>query len=94
MRIDRINVPQTNSVVSPSSDGEVKPSTTDRSSGTLPEDTANLRDVSGLVAKAMEQPEVRQEKVASIKSQIEAGTYKVDASEIADALISSALREG
>jgi flagellar biosynthesis anti-sigma factor FlgM len=55
----------------------------------LPADTASLSKVSDLVAKAMEQPEVRMDKVEAIRSQIAAGTYEVDPSKIAEAVIKS-----
>src|SRR5579863_7969111 len=57
----------------------------------LSADTANLSQISGLVAKAMEQPEVRMDKVEAIQAQIAAGTYKVDPSQVADAMITSML---
>jgi flagellar biosynthesis anti-sigma factor FlgM len=55
-------------------------------------DTANLSQTSELVAQAINQPQIRTEKVEAIKAQIEAGTYKVDAAEVADALINAAMK--
>lgn len=57
----------------------------------LPGDTASFSDISGLVAKAMSQPEVRMDKVESIQAQIAAGTYEVSPSKVADAMITSVL---
>jgi flagellar biosynthesis anti-sigma factor FlgM len=90
MRIDPINASPIDSVASPSVAGEVKPSRIDPASSRLTDDTANLNQVADLVAKAMQQPEIRMDKVEAIKSKIASGNYKVDASAIADALISSA----
>ncbi len=59
----------------------------------LSADTANLSQISGLVAKAMEQPEIRMNKVESIQAQIAAGTYEVSPAKVADALITSALNK-
>ena len=87
MRIDPINASPINSVASPS--GEAKPSSFSHTSAQLTNDTASLNQVADLVAKAMQQPEIRMDKVQAIKSQIASGNYKVDASAIADALISS-----
>jgi negative regulator of flagellin synthesis FlgM len=36
-------------------------------------------------------PEIREEKVAAIRAQIEAGTYKIDGEKIADKMIAEAL---
>ena len=55
----------------------------------LTADTANLSQIAGLVAKAMDQPEVRMDKVEAIQAQIAAGTYKVDPAKVADAMITS-----
>ena len=57
----------------------------------LSADTANLSQISGLVAKAMEQPEVRMDKVESIQAQIAAGTYEMSPAKVADAMITSML---
>jgi flagellar biosynthesis anti-sigma factor FlgM len=59
----------------------------------LSADTANLSQISSLVAKAMEQPEVRMDKVESIQAQIAAGTYEVSPPKVADAMITSALNK-
>lgn len=54
-------------------------------------DTVNLSQISGLVAKALGQPEVRMDKVQAIKAQIGAGSYEVNPSMVADAIINFAL---
>lgn len=54
-------------------------------------DAVNLSEISGLVRQAMDQPEVRMDKVQAIRAQIAAGTYEVNPSKVADALINSAL---
>ena len=89
MRIDPINTSPINSVASPSVASEGKPSSVSHTSAQLTNDTASLNQVADLVAKAMQQPEIRMDKVQAIKSQIASGNYKVDASAIADALISA-----
>ena len=55
-------------------------------------DTAEISEVAGLMAEAKEQPDLRMEKVASIKAQIEAGNYKVDADKVADAMIDALMK--
>jgi len=94
--IDLTHSTQTNTVTStPTSGAEAaKVSANAAGSEQLPSDTANFSQISGLVAKAMEQPEVRTDKVEAIKAQIAAGTYEVSPSKVADAMISSVLGEG
>ena len=53
------------------------------------EDLVDLSQVSTLAAKAMDQPEIRMDNVEAIKAQIAAGTYELEPSKIADAMISS-----
>lgn len=67
------------------------PSVSPAGSNQVTGDAVNLSEISGLVAKAMDQPEVRMDKVQAIRAQIAAGTYEVNLSKVADALISSAL---
>jgi len=88
MRIDRINVSQVEST------GPVRPKALEADGatatpGALPssEDAVDSR-VADLAAKAMDQPEVRMDRVETIKAQIAAGTYEVDPAKIADAIIS------
>lgn len=93
MTIEPVNIAQINSVGSPSSVSEAKPSSVDPTSEHLGTDTANLSGVNDLLEKAMEQPEIRMDKVEAIKSQIADGSYDLDPSKIADALVSSESRE-
>lgn len=55
------------------------------------QDTAALASdtvsISGLAAKAMQSPEIRQEKVDSLRSQISSGQYKIDPGKIAGAIL-------
>jgi len=46
------------------------------------------RDYQFAINKAKELPDIREEKVASIKAAIEAGTYEVSAEKIADKILS------
>lgn len=55
-------------------------------------DTAEISEVAGLMAEGKEQPDLRMEKIASIKAQIEAGNYKVDADKVADAMIDALMK--
>ncbi|WP_263384270.1 flagellar biosynthesis anti-sigma factor FlgM [Granulicella arctica] len=54
-------------------------------------DQASLSSASTLLAQALQTPDVRTEKVASLQASIAAGTYHVDSSDVADSLISSLL---
>jgi len=47
-------------------------------------DTVSL---SALASKALQSPEIRQDKVDSLRQQIESGQYQVDAKSIADAIL-------
>ncbi|MFZ0430938.1 MAG: flagellar biosynthesis anti-sigma factor FlgM [Acidobacteriota bacterium] len=49
------------------------------------------KELQYLSQKASEAPDVRSERVAEIKSQIEAGTYNIQAQEIAEAMITGSL---
>lgn len=42
---------------------------------------------------AMKTPDVREDRVAALKSQIDAGTYKVDSGKIADGIVREAVKE-
>jgi flagellar biosynthesis anti-sigma factor FlgM len=69
---------------------ETKPASAASGSGQLSMDTADLGKISSLVSKAMEQPDVRPDKVDAIKAQLAAGTYDLNPANIADAMIKSA----
>ncbi|MCX6117386.1 MAG: flagellar biosynthesis anti-sigma factor FlgM [Proteobacteria bacterium] len=58
-------------------------------------DKAKTRAAEQKLAKeiAMKSPEVREDKVAAIKAQIDAGTYKVDSQKIADGMMREAVME-
>jgi len=92
--IDLTNSALTNSVTSTPTSGTAAAAKAATGSEQLPGDTANFSQISGLVAKAMEQPEVRMDKVEAIQAQIAAGTYEVSPAKVADAMISSVLGEG
>ena len=49
--------------------------------------------IEGAVQKILTMPEIREEKVAQIKAQIQSGTYNVSNKEIARAMISNLLDE-
>lgn len=91
--IDLTNSTQINSLASTTESDrtETKASAGASEAEQLSGDTASFSQVSGLVAKAMDQPEVRMDKVESIQAQIAAGTYEVSPSKIADAMIGSIL---
>ncbi|HUD56074.1 MAG TPA: flagellar biosynthesis anti-sigma factor FlgM [Terracidiphilus sp.] len=73
-----------------SSPVETKPASATSESGQLATDTADLGKISSLVSKAMEQPDVRMDKVEAIKAHLAAGTYDLNPAKIADAMIKSA----
>jgi negative regulator of flagellin synthesis FlgM len=54
-------------------------------------DQANLSSTGGLVAQALESPDVRTTKVASLQQAIAAGSYNVSSSDVADKIIQSLL---
>ncbi len=54
-------------------------------------DEAGLSRAAGVLAKALAESDVRMEKVAALKRQIEAGTYSIPASDVAASIIRSML---
>ena len=58
-------------------------------------DKARARAADQAKAKelAMKSPEIREDRVAALKSQIDAGTYKVDSGKIADGMVREAVME-
>lgn len=54
---------------------------------------ARASDQKKAVDLALQAPEVREDRVAAIKSQIAAGTYKVDSAKIADGMVREAVME-
>ncbi len=49
------------------------------------------RELQALTQKAGESPEVRAERIAELRSRIEAGTYNIKAQEVAEAIITGSL---
>jgi len=49
--------------------------------------TSTQQSVSALVSKAMSSPEIRQEKIDSLKQAVESGNYKLDPEKIAASMI-------
>lgn len=56
-------------------------------SESLPEDTVTI---STLTAKALQMPEVRQDKVDTLRQSVSSGQYQVDPYAIADAMVNQA----
>lgn len=52
--------------------------------------SSNARDFQIAMEEVKKQPDVREEKVARIKRQIESGTYEIDAKKIADKMMQDA----
>ncbi len=89
MRIEPTDASQINSTASAEPKAlEVNRAAVNSGASQPGEDSVDLGQVSVLAEKAMNQPEVRMEKVEAIKAQIAAGTYAIDAASIADAIIS------
>jgi flagellar biosynthesis anti-sigma factor FlgM len=59
--------------------------------------SADAKDRAAAQAKALQiarnTPDVREDRVASLKAQIDAGTYKVDAGKVADGMMREAIKE-
>lgn len=81
---------------------EVRPSTAEvpgRNGSAAPEtgliqDEAHLSNVGTQVAQSASASDVRLDKVAAIRSALEAGTYQVPASAVAEKVITSMIEEG
>jgi flagellar biosynthesis anti-sigma factor FlgM len=56
-----------------------------------PTDQANVSSTGGLVAQALNTPDVRLDKVAALQSAISSGTYQVPASAVAGKIVDSLL---
>jgi|HubBroStandDraft_6_1064221.scaffolds.fasta_scaffold2179460_1 negative regulator of flagellin synthesis FlgM len=82
--LDGINSPQHNTAVE-------RATTSASSEPTGVEDTATLSvdssAVNSLVAKALDAPDIRQDKVEALRQAVQSGEYKVDPAQIADAMI-------
>lgn len=66
--------------------------TFDKAASVSTSDQTSLSTASTLLAQALQTPDVRTEKVASLQAAISAGTYQVSSSDVADKLIDSLLR--
>lgn len=85
------NIPDLQGVSAPrtehaSSASQAHPATADEGES-LPEDTVTI---STLTAKALQTPEVRQDKVDSLRQSISSGQYQVDPYAIAAAMVNEA----
>jgi negative regulator of flagellin synthesis FlgM len=82
--LDGINSPQHNTAVE-------RATTSASSEPTGVEDTATLSvdsaAVNSLVAKALDAPDIRKDKVEALRQAVQSGEYKVDPALIADAMI-------
>jgi flagellar biosynthesis anti-sigma factor FlgM len=63
----------------------------EKSSGDRLEFSVTGKELQYLSQKAVEAPEIRAERVAEIKSRVDAGTYNIKAQEIAEAIITGSL---
>ena len=57
------------------------------SSMTQARDSSDLSPAAQAVAQAMQMPEIRQDRVASLQQQIASGSYQVSAPEVANAML-------
>jgi flagellar biosynthesis anti-sigma factor FlgM len=57
----------------------------------LPQDTTTISPFSELVTAALNQPELRADKVSALRAAIAAGTYKVDPHAVAAAMVADQL---
>jgi flagellar biosynthesis anti-sigma factor FlgM len=62
-------------------------SSTTASSMTQERDSSDLSPAAQVVAQAMQMPDVRQDRVASLQQQIASGGYQVPAQQVADAML-------
>ena len=65
-------------------DGRSSPSASSATSGA---DSTDLSPAAQTVAHAMQMPEVRQDRVASLQQRIASGTYQVASQDVADAML-------
>jgi flagellar biosynthesis anti-sigma factor FlgM len=64
-------------------------SSTSASSMTQARDSSDLSPAAQVVAQAMQMPDVRQDRVASLQQQIASGRYQVAPQDVADAMLRS-----
>jgi flagellar biosynthesis anti-sigma factor FlgM len=62
-------------------------SSTFASSVTQERDSSDLSPAALVVAQAMQMPDVRQDRIASLQQQIASGNYQVPAQQVADAML-------
>jgi negative regulator of flagellin synthesis FlgM len=79
-------------LASPGVEAPSRPRIDDRSSpsassATSGKDSTDLSPAAQTVAQAMQMPEVRQDRVASLQQQIASGTYQVAPQDVADAML-------
>lgn len=65
-------------------DGQTALSTSDRAFG---RDSSDLSPAAQVVAQAMQMPEIRPDRVASLQRQIASGSYQVAPQKVADAML-------
>jgi len=75
------------------SSSPVKQSDLNTQSKELPADQSSVSTAASQVALSANEPEVRLNKVASIQSALQAGTYQVPASDVAEKLIQTMTAE-
>jgi negative regulator of flagellin synthesis FlgM len=63
-----------------------------KAANTKAADHANISSASGAISAALNASDVRQDKVGPIKAAIDAGTYSVPSSAVADKVISSLIK--
>ncbi|HEY1802509.1 MAG TPA: flagellar biosynthesis anti-sigma factor FlgM [Terriglobales bacterium] len=92
MRID-LNSPlrgaETEKSGNSSSSGRARRTQADSNSSALSEDSVTL---GSLTSKALESPEVRQDKVDSLRSAVQSGQYSVDPQQVAEAMLNDAIK--
>jgi len=88
----RINgqTPVSNAIVSGGSEKSRKPATGE---ATNPQDQTSFSSesmsISSLAAQALQTPEIRQDRVASLKAAISNGTYAIEPGKIAEAMLNA-----
>jgi flagellar biosynthesis anti-sigma factor FlgM len=90
MRVD-INGPAASQIASEQSASSKKVADHNRANTQFAEDTTSFSSdtvgLSALTSKAMETPEIRQDKVDSLRQSIQAGSYKIEPDKIADGIL-------
>lgn len=68
-----------------------KSASPDAQSAQLPQDHVTVSSVGDLVTAALQQPEVRADKVSALREAVASGTYKVDPQAIASSMLADEL---